>query len=292
MIYTPEIWKFYKPLQPAVNNSEEGVLYREFLPESKLQKFIYRYWQLKTVKPLDQPFNYVVVADGCVDIFFELDSPDNNFIMGFSKQYTTFPLGTSFNYVGVRFLPAMIPQLFGINASELSDRVENLRSIIPGTSDFISQSFDPGMNEKVIKNLLDNYFIELLSKHSIKYDNRFYEAVDIIMKNYRNVRIESDLNTGLSSRQLRRQFEFYIGSSAKKFIKVVRFQNVLRSIPSSKSLRLNKQFFDTGYYDQAHFIKEFKTLFGETPGKTFRYILSDFYNDSQIRNAKLTVKKG
>ena len=81
--------------------------------------------------------------------------------------------------------------------------------------------------------------------------------------------VETDLNTGISPRQLRRLFEFYIGDSAKTFSQVVRFQNILRAKPSSQSLRQNKLFFDVGYYDQAHFVKEFKNFYGVTPSKAF-----------------------
>ncbi|MFD2539818.1 hypothetical protein [Sphingobacterium chuzhouense] len=59
--------------------------------------------------------------------------------------------------------------------------------------------------------------------------------------------IEKDLNTGISQRQLRRIFEFYVGDTAKTFSKVIRFQNILRAKPSKQSLRQNKLFFDAGY---------------------------------------------
>ena len=91
----------------------------------------------------------------------------------------------------------------------------------------------------------------------------------MILKNFGMVDVERDLNTGISARQLRRLFEFYIGDTAKTFSKVVRFQNILKSKPSSQSLRQNKLFFDSGYYDQSHFIKEFKNFYGVTPSKAF-----------------------
>ena len=88
------------------------------------------------------------------------------------------------------------------------------------------------------------------------------------MKNYGVLNIEKDLNTGISPRQLRRLFKYYIGDSAKTFAKVVRFQNILRAKPSKQSLQQNKLFYE-GYYDQAHFIKEFKNFYGVTPGVVY-----------------------
>jgi hypothetical protein len=51
------IRSLYKPIQPTVKHAGENVTYAEFLPDSKLQDFIYCYWQLKTTKALVEPFN-------------------------------------------------------------------------------------------------------------------------------------------------------------------------------------------------------------------------------------------
>lgn len=264
-----DIRQLYNPIQPTVKHTAEQVTYAEFLPAPNLQNLIYCYWQLKTTAPLCEQFNYRVVADGCIDIFFELNDPAQNFVMGFCKKYTEFPLGNSFNYTGIRFLPTAFPQLFKINASELSNRFEHLQNVVPITSGFISHNFSSQLNTGQIKGMLDNYFIDLVANTEFYSDNRLYEAIGIILKNYGVLNIEKGLDTGISARQLRRLFEFYIGDSAKTFSKVVRFQNILRAKPSRQSLRQNKLFFDAGYYDQAHFIKEFKNFYGVTPGKAF-----------------------
>jgi len=80
---------------------------------------------------------------------------------------------------------------------------------------------------------------------------------------------ETDLETGVSARQLRRLFEYYMGDTPKTFSQVVRFQNILRAKPSSQSLRKNKLFFDVGFCDQARFIKNFKNFYGVTSSKAF-----------------------
>jgi AraC-like DNA-binding protein len=163
----------------------------------------------------------------------------------------------------------MFPQIFKVNASEISNRFEKLSLILPETSRFLAENFDIKQTLKTIKDKFDNYFISVLSNAEIDRDSRLYEVLNIIYKNYGVINIEKDLNTGISTRQLRRLFEYYIGDSAKTFSKVVRFQNILKAKPSTQSLRLNKLFYDAGYFDQSHFIKEFKNFYGVTPGKVF-----------------------
>lgn len=266
---THTIRQWYQPVQPALPQPGDLVQYREFLPDQRLQDFIYCYWQLKTREPLTIPFNYRVVADGCMDIFADLANPEENFVMGFCKQYTEFRLEPVFNYVGIRFLPAMFPQLFKINAAVLSDRVEALQDITPATAAFLKQALHNDLGMEALRGLLDSHFLKLVSNARLNKDSRLYEAIQLILDHSGNIPIETRLNTGISPRQLRRLFAYYIGDSAKTFSKIVRFQHLLQAKPSGQSLRQHKTFFDAGYYDQAHFIKEFSSLYGLTPGKAF-----------------------
>ncbi|WP_257666412.1 helix-turn-helix domain-containing protein [Parapedobacter tibetensis] len=259
----------YNPIQPTVRQSGESVIYVEVLPDLRLQPYIYCYWELKTKQPIKDPFTYRVVADGCIDIFFEPAQPLESFVMGFCKQYTEFELDNSFHYIGIRFLPTMFPQLFKTDASQLSNRTESLDAVVPPTAKFIAETFAPGQSITAIKPILDTYFLRHLSGISLDADPRLYGAIASIMQKSGVLNVETDIDTGISPRQLRRLFEYYIGDTAKTFSQVVRFQNILRAKPSMQSLRENKLFYDVGYYDQAHFIKEFKNFYGVTPSRAF-----------------------
>lgn len=272
-----QIRGLFNPIQPTVKISANQVAYMEYLPDYRLQPFIYCYWQLKTCQPLVKPFTYRVVTDSCIDVIFDLNNPKENYVMGFFKKYSEFPLSTSFSYIGIRFLPTMFPQFFKINALELSHQIEHLKSVVPHLSDFISTRFDESQSSDVIRGLLDNYLLSLYAKAQFNTDNRLYAGIEMILKNCGSVNLQKDLDTGISPRQLRRLFEFYIGDTAKTFSKVVRFQKFLNTNPSKQNLRQNKLFFDAGYYDQSHFIKEFKDFYGITPVKAF-----ENYNNSHL----------
>ena len=264
-----KIRQLFTPIQPTVKKMEGQVAYQEMAPDLALQHYIYCYWILKTEIPLEQNYTYRVVADGCIDVFFELSRPRESFVMGFCKKYTEFELDNQFHYVGIRFLPTIFPQLFKVDAAELSNQSQPLELVVPLVAQHIAQHFNEECSPKDLKIGFDKYFIQFLAQVDFEEDDRFYNALDIILSHQGVLQVEKDLNTGLSPRQLRRKFNYFIGTSPKTFGKVVRFQNILRAKPSTQSLRKNKLFFDVGYYDQAHFIKEFKHLYGVKPSTAF-----------------------
>lgn len=264
-----KIRELYRPIQPAVSQVESKVYYIEYLPQNGLRDYIYCYWELHTTTPLEQDFVYRVVSDGCIDIFFDLKDTSESFVMGFCRQFTEFDLSQDFHYVGIRFLPTMFPQLFRIDASTLSDSFFPLASILNSCAVYIRTEISRLLPIEQVCESLDQYFLEVLRHSDFDDDSRLYDAIESILTHQGVVNVQTDLSTGMSPRQMRRVFHYYIGTSPKVFTKVVRFQNILRAKPSSQSLKRNKLFYDLGYYDQAHFIKDFKSLYGVTPSKAF-----------------------
>lgn len=211
----------FTPAQPAVSSATAGVTYRELHPD--LQACIYCYWELKTTRPLVEPFWYWVVADSCMDIFFACDSPEESYGMGFCKNPTEFPLEKTFHYTGIRFLPSGFPQIFQIPASLLSNRFERLDQVVPGAAAFLAHRIQRGQDLEALAGQLDHYLLEQLYLVSPGPDRRFYDALLHIVRNQGLVNVEKDLVKGLSPRQLRRYFNHYIGDTPKTFSKVVRF---------------------------------------------------------------------
>src|SRR5690606_36812437 len=121
----------YCPLQPAVTENDEQVRYREFFPPPVLQRYVYCCWELQTLQPLPRPPLSRVVADGCIDIAFNMRGPQESIVMGFHDTYNEFSLEPEFYYVGVRFLPAMFPLAFAMDASQLSNCLQPLDYVLP-----------------------------------------------------------------------------------------------------------------------------------------------------------------
>ncbi len=160
----------YTPMQPSVNRLTENVSYQEFLPTGELQNYIYCYWQLQSTSGLKAAFNYRVVADGCIDIYFDLNQLNESYVMGFCKKFTTFPLLTSFNYFGIRFFPSMFPQLFKVDAKTLSNKYNFLYNINTETSNFIKHELAKVASPKALIKNLDHFFIQRIAQTPVQQD--------------------------------------------------------------------------------------------------------------------------
>jgi len=71
----------------------------------------------------------------------------------------------------------------------------------------------------------------------------------------------------LSARQIERVFRDEVGISPKLFLRIVRFQEVLGAIRGGAGETGWAEVAAAhGFYDQAHFIRDFKTFAGRPPG--------------------------
>jgi AraC-like DNA-binding protein len=90
-------------------------------------------------------------------------------------------------------------------------------------------------------------------------------AVASILRSRGTLPIETvAARAGLTRRQLERTFQHRVGVAPKLLARIVRFQHVLSAIGTGEagaSLAAT-----CGYYDQAHFIRDFKAFTGSTPG--------------------------
>ena len=245
-------------------------MYEELLATLPLESYVHCYWQLRTLSKLTAPFIYRVVSDGCIDILFEQNQSQGPFITGFSTRYLEYDLGHSFNYIGIRFLPTGFPALFDISAHSLVNRFVELKEVITSFSEQMNGVIKEPLTLEQAKEIFDRLLNDVIAEKNEppSVDSRLMCAIDEILESRGNSSLQN-LDVGVSERQLRRLFGYYFGESPKAFAKIIRFQNILNAKPSSKSLKENKIFYDEGYYDQAHFIKEFKAFYGVTPSKAF-----------------------
>ncbi len=99
-------------------------------------------------------------------------------------------------------------------------------------------------------------------------DKLILAALALIHKSKGTIRMKELIEQlHLSQSPLEKRFRQAVGISPKKFASIVRLKNILQQYtPTSSLTELGNE---AGFYDQAHFIKEFKNFTGDTPEKFF-----------------------
>ncbi len=100
-------------------------------------------------------------------------------------------------------------------------------------------------------------------------DNIVSAALEHIHKSKGQIKINDlikELN--ISQSPLEKRFRQIVGTSPKKYASIVRMKNVIQS--SKRENTMTELGYEAGFYDQAHFIKEFKSFTGDTPDAFFK----------------------
>jgi AraC-like DNA-binding protein len=185
----------------------------------------------------------------------------------------------------VRFKPGAIYRLFSISPLEFDLGFKDASLAYGDTVNALYNQLaeETDIGTRIL--CLETFFTEKLPSliSSVKTDV-VSEAVDLIVKS-KGCILVSGLASSLSveERSLRRYFHFQVGIKVKSFIRLVKFNNIILELmknPTTEMMDIVARF---GYFDQTHFINDFKDIFGETP---FTFLKRDKQNTQIISAIK------
>ncbi len=123
-----------------------------------------------------------------------------------------------------------------------------------------------GRDGKARINIVERFLLQRMNV--TPPDQLIVTALSLIHKAKGIIRIQElarQLHTSQSP--LEKKFRAVVGASPKKFASIIRMKNAIAQHANTGSL--TELSYEAGFYDQAHFIKEFKTFTGETPEAFF-----------------------
>jgi AraC-like DNA-binding protein len=117
--------------------------------------------------------------------------------------------------------------------------------------------------------IVEQFLISQLK--DIQTDKLIVAAVKLIYQTNGAIRIKA-LNEMLSISQspFEKRFRKVVGTTPKKFASIVRFNTVLENLSETKTL--TEICYENNFFDQAHFIKDFKQFTGNTPEHFKRFL--------------------
>lgn len=248
----------YNPIQGNVAD-ERAYITRQPLPP--LDRWVQSYWQLTVPKG---QYQYHSVPDNCVDWVINQDCFEDNFLIPPFLSSTLFHIDGPACFFGIRFRVLGHKGLISVPVGEWgeADGVK-AEDLLP--ADVVYSVFEIIDKAKSFNERCNRLSAVIFS--AISYADVDPRLARFIRYCYENVSSNLDLSDsqsskfGVSARQLRRLAKQQVGLLPKDFGKVLRFQRALKLIDAQQH---SNAYLDH-YYDQPHFVREFKRLAGVTP---------------------------
>ena len=171
------------------------------------------------------------------------------------------------------FHPHGLNRLLHVPAFELNDKVIPLTDLFDGAGLALQSAIAAADSLTVKLDHIEVFFRKMTSDHRSAADPLVTTALHLIQRNNGILSIHQLTGIiGCTSRQLERKFNTAIGLSPKHFCNIVRTLGFVRSLQSATSKpNLTRSAYDSGYYDQAHLIREFRKITGLTPSQYFKH---------------------
>src|SRR5690606_36426432 len=156
--------------------------------------------------------------------------------------------------------------LTGIDMRHLVDEIIEAESIWGIEVEWLCEKmFDASGDEEMVA-VLEIFLVKKLRLRNKKIDNIALDAALNFMQNNQLYAIkEIQEITYTTGKTLERYFFSQVGLSPKRYARICRFNTVKSIVDQDPSSNWPDIAFDMGYYDQSHFIKEFKEFSGKTP---------------------------
>jgi AraC-like DNA-binding protein len=256
--------------------------YTEFKPKESLEKYIQLIWIAESETKEDFYPIEKILPDGIVEIVFHFNEP---FITYYDdklkiKQPKAFAISQMrklieiesnglIGFISVRFYPWGAYHFFEKPIKDFLDKTIDLQKVWADDYQKILQELKVSDNFKRVE-IIQNFLDKCL--HQYKKDT---DDIDNAIKLIRETKGKYSIDTlceklNLNYKQLERQFLKTIGTTPKVFSKTTRFLNLCHHLKDYENLTMTQLAIDMGYFDQAHFNKDFKAFSGLTPREFFQ----------------------
>lgn len=204
---------------------------------------------------------------------FVVYHPDNlitkqprSIISGLSNSYSDVSTHGEAGVIFVSFYAVGACHFFNFPLSEIENQSINLTDIFSSEIKQVEEILylKKSIKEKIF--VVEDFLLKRYSPIPL-YDSLLIQnGVEFIM-HYKGQISAVSLSEKLSitTKSLERKFSQYLGKNPKQFIKLIRFREILQDFSINKNISLTEYAYRNGYFDQSHFIRDFKTYSGYTP---------------------------
>jgi AraC-like DNA-binding protein len=258
-----------------------------------LKKYIRFFWEIRIEH---MQLNHKLIPQRNINLRFNLsETPqyvhmngtdhllEDVYFLGLQDSYRDAYLKTEgkIDMIGVCFYPESFYPFSQIPLSEFKNQVLGAHDIGLKTSNCITEQLKETPDIFARLTILENKLASLLIQNG-QLPEDFRRIFNVLKQSDTHQIHEFCIQNNIGARRLERMYNKYVGISANTYGTLNRFHSSLNQLIYNKYEKLSDLAYDNGYFDQTHFIKEFKRFAGNTP-KNFVH-----QNNSILQVGKLT----
>lgn len=256
-----------------------AIRYREFAVHEALRPYVRLIWLLECDGPALFGGPERIVADGVVEAIFHYRTPFTmrfpdaeatrqpaSLLVSQTRRFVEIEPAGAGGFIAVRFHPWGAHQFLPVPMLDVADRATPADEVWrrPDVRE-IEERLGTAATDQERVDTVQAFLLRRLDKHRRPDVTGLVRALWRTPPPVRIDRIAESL--GIGQRRLERTFETSLGMTPKHLTRLARFLRACRSLREAPDARLTGVAYDAGFYDQAHFIHEFRTFAGMTPGE-------------------------
>jgi AraC-like DNA-binding protein len=192
-----------------------------------------------------------------------------SWISGQQQGFLIIDVAGESSMMGIRFRPGGAWPFFPFPMSELKDGVVELDLTWGREALFLQESLveapmpqqkflllEKFLQRRASRELTPNPYVEF-AVEALKAPNEDFSIRRLTQK------------TGISHKHLIRTFDACVGIKPKMLARIFKFQKAIHLLEQRRNVKWTSLADDCGYFDQAHFIKEFQFFSGINPSSYF-----------------------
>ncbi len=257
-----------------------SINYQKFTPSEPLRVYVQAIWLARKFENT-QALPFEILSDCGASVIFNFSDSlhlarsseravvdHNGTVIGPSKDLLKMTFNGPVNALGIHFLASGGHVFFSQAMDSLANRfVNNNNNIFLGSSKLSEQllSLTVNDNAQALINIVESHLMNELKQYENQAQKRLRHLIKLIETDPSFSLQELANMLKVSTREVQRIFKQFVGVAPNTFLRVNKINQLKNKIANNEFSTLTQLAIDSGYFDQAHFIREFKLFMQTTP---------------------------
>jgi AraC-like DNA-binding protein len=234
-------------------------------PPPDLARFVEVHWRVSWDLRGREPYRSQVLPHPCVHLVFE---PGGAAVHGISRRrFERLLEGTGWA-LGTKFLPAGIEPFTRLAVRELTDRVLGLGEVFGDAGARLERACPPQLGPDHALARVHRFLRDRIPSAPDPRRELTEEVLADMRQAAPGERVaDVAVRHHVSERTLQRLFSAYVGIGPKWVLQRYRLHEAVEQLQAQREVDWARLALELGYYDQAHFTRDFRSLVGRTPAQ-------------------------